>query len=46
MSYILIDWAGNRLSEDTFETFEDGWEYIYENYENEEDYEDLYIVTK
>ena len=33
--FIIQDWAGNRMfPTETFETFEDGWEYIYENVDN------------
>ena len=33
--YKIIDWAGNRMFKDkTFNTFEDGWGYIYENVDN------------
>jgi len=47
MKYILQDWAGNRLTDRQgnsidFESFEDGWDYILENYE-EDDFSDLFI---
>lgn len=33
--FIIKDWAGNHLFTDkTFDTFEDGWEFIYENVDN------------
>ena len=41
MEYIIKDWAGNDI-EDNFKTFDDAWEYIYENFE-EEDYEELHV---
>jgi len=35
--YEIIDWAGNRMFiGKTFDTFEDGWNYIYENVDNSE----------
>ena len=50
MVWILQDWAGNRLTDRKgmlieFESFEDGWGYIYENYE-EDEYEELFIIEK
>lgn len=55
--FIITDWAGNHLFKDKeFETFEEGWDYIYENVdnskydetENEDDnvYQEYYVVTK
>lgn len=42
--YILQDWMGNHLHLDkTFETFEDGWAFIDENYD-ESYYDDLFII--
>lgn len=45
--YALLDWANNRLTDKkghelTFNSFEDGWNYIYLNYQ-EEDFEELYV---
>ena len=35
--YIIRDWADNHLfTERTFDSFEDGWEFIYENVDNSE----------
>ena len=56
-TFIITDWDGNHLFKDKeFETFEEGWEYIYENVdnskydetENEDDneYQEYYVVTK
>ena len=34
-TFIIIDWAGNHLfTDETFESFEDGWNFIYENVDN------------
>lgn len=34
-TFIIIDWAGNHLFTDkTFKSFEDGWNFIYENVDN------------
>ena len=33
--WIIEDWAGNRMFPDkTFDSFDDAWEYIYENVDN------------
>lgn len=38
------DWADNLLFEGkTFDTFEDGWAYVYEHVADEEDYQDIYV---
>ena len=55
--FIITDWAGNHLFKDKeFETFEEGWEYIYENVDNskydetgnedDNEYQEYYVVTK
>ncbi len=49
--YIIQDWAGNHLFKDKeFDSFEEGWEFIYENVQEETEddgtYEDLYVVNK
>lgn len=37
MKYIIRDWAGNRIFKNMeFDTFEDAWQYIYENVDNSE----------
>jgi hypothetical protein len=45
----IIDWMGNRLFDNkTFDTFDEGWEFITQNVEEEfeEDntYNDYYVV--
>lgn len=47
--YIIQDWAGNRMfPRKTFESFEDGWDFIYENIPEEKEwdgtYDDIFIV--
>jgi len=47
-AYILQDWAGNRLTDRQglpldFESFDDGWAYIQEHYE-QEDFQELFVV--
>lgn len=53
--FIIEDWAGNHLFPDkVFKTFEEGWEFIYENVDNsgyeqsgnEDDnvFQDYYVV--
>lgn len=33
--YIITDWANNHLFKNkTFDTFDEGWEFIYENVDN------------
>lgn len=46
--WIIIDWAYNRLfPKMEFESFEDGWDFIYENIEDEDNaYEDIFVVIK
>ena len=57
MKYIIEDWAGNRLfSHKEFDSYEDGWDFIYENVDNsqyEESqkdndnvYQDIYVIQK
>ena len=56
-TFIITDWAGNHLLKDKeFETFEDGWEYIYENVDNskydetgnedDNEYQEFYVISK
>jgi hypothetical protein len=46
-NFIIIDWANNLMFDGIdFETFQDGWDYIYENVEDDEMYEDLFVVEK
>jgi hypothetical protein len=34
MSFIIVDWAGNHLFQDkTFETFENGWDHLYQYFD-------------
>ena len=55
-TFIIQDWAGNRMfPEHAFETFEDAWEFIYENVdnstydetgnENDNVYQDIYVIN-
>lgn len=45
--FIITDWAGNHLFKNKeFSTFEDGWDFIYENVTDEEEYEDLFVINK
>lgn len=42
--YAIFDWAGNRINPNlSFETFEDGWEYIYDTF-GEDDYQELFVL--
>jgi hypothetical protein len=43
--FVIEDWAGNHLfREETFETFQDGWDFIYQQFPDEEDLSDYYVV--
>lgn len=46
--WIILDWAYNRMFiTKEFDSFEDGWDFIYENIEDEDNvYEDLFVVGK
>lgn len=42
--FIIQDWMGNRMfPKKSFDSFEEGWEFIYENVEDEESYEDIFV---
>ncbi len=46
-SYVIKDQAGNILDTPEFETFNDGWAYIYENMtDNENEYDDYFVLPK
>ncbi len=46
MTWIIEDWAGNRMFPDVeFASFDDGWSFVTRN-APEEDWEDIYVVTK
>ena len=53
--FIIQDWAGNHLFQDKiFDSFEDGWSFIYENVdnskfdrtqdENDNEYQEYYVI--
>lgn len=55
--FVIKDWAGNRMfPNEEFNSFEEGWEFIYENVdnskydetENENDnaYQDIFVLEK
>jgi hypothetical protein len=45
MKFKIVDWMNNRMFPDkVFNTFENGWEFIYEKFPNEEDLSDYYVV--
>lgn len=47
-TWIIVDWAGNRIDTggETFDSFEDGWSWICEFVEDEQDHEDLYVICE
>lgn len=43
--FIIQDWAGNVLFNGReFESFEDAWDFIYEQFPDEENFEDYYVT--
>ncbi len=43
--FIIEDWAGNRMFPDkSFDTFEDGWAFVYEKFPEEECFDDIYVI--
>ncbi len=44
--YVIVDWANNKVNTggETFDTFEDGWSWIYEFINDESKYDDLFVV--
>lgn len=49
MSWIIQDWAGNRITRESFESFEDAWDYILGDLTDrlglvEEDYQEFFAV--
>jgi hypothetical protein len=43
--WVIRDWAGNRMFPDqTFSTFENGWEFIRNHFPNEKDWEEMEVV--
>ena len=57
LQYAIKDWAGNRMFPNkTFDSFEEGWEFIHENVdnsaydksgkENDNVYQDIYVVPE
>jgi len=44
--YKIVDWMNNRIFPNkVFKTFEDGWEYIYNKFDNEEDHQEYFVVN-
>ena len=44
--YKIVDWMNNRIFPNKiFKTFEDGWEYIYNKFPNEEDHQEYFVVN-
>ncbi len=49
--FVIEDWAGNVMFHGKeFKTFEDGWDYIYENikeeFEGDGTYDDVFVIEK
>ncbi len=43
--WMIQDWAGNRMFGDqTFATFQDGWEFIRDKFPDEEDWQEMFVV--
>lgn len=46
-TYLIYDWAGNlKFNGQSFDTFEDAWEYLYERFETDEDLGEFYVKQK
>lgn len=48
MDWIIEDWTGKHLFPDqSFQSFQDGWNFLNQKFENEEDgWQDEYFVVK
>ena len=45
MEYIIQDWAGNHMFiKEIFNSFDEAWEFIYKNINDEELYQDIYVI--
>lgn len=45
MKYIIKDWADNVMFDGKeFDSFEDGWGFIYESIDDDEAYQDLFVL--
>lgn len=55
--FIIVDWGGNRIfPQKEFNSFDDGWHYIYENVDNslyeetdnedDNEYQDIFVIPK
>jgi len=43
--YKIVDWMNNRIFPNKiFKSFEDGWEYIYNKFDNQEDHQEYFVV--
>lgn len=43
--FVIEDWAGNHLfPHKTFDSFQDGWDFLYYQFPDEEDLSDYYVV--
>lgn len=47
MKFIIEDWAGNVLfNGKEFDSFEDGWEFLFKRFPDEEDFSDYFVEVK
>jgi hypothetical protein len=47
MKYIIIDWANNHCFKNkSFETFEDGWSFLYCYYDDESYYQEYEVIKE
>lgn len=45
MKYLIQDWAGNVLFQGKeFDSFEDAWGFIYEQFPNDEEFDDYFVI--
>jgi len=45
MNYIIQDWASNHLFQDKkFETYQDGWDFLMEQFPDDNDLQEYYVI--
>ena len=47
MKYKIIDWMSNRIFPNkTFDTFEEGWDFLQQKFKDDEDLQEYFIVEE
>jgi hypothetical protein len=45
IKYKIVDWMSNHLFIDkVFDSFEEGWDFLYEQFPDEDNFDDYYVV--